>query len=233
METQTTYKHQQIYSWVIYSSAQFVVLTFIAMLFYPGGNFSDSGAEGYSFFLNFFSELGVTVAYGQPNPVGTVLFFIALSVAGAGLISFFLIFPRFFAENKVNKYLTRFGSMFGVLSGVGFIGVAFTPANLLIDLHTQFVFYAFLLLPVATILYTLAIFREKRFPNNYAVIFSIYSLMLIAYVFLLFYGPAGDTRTGLMIQATGQKIIGYASIISILLVARGAKSVIASEQKAP
>lgn len=229
MTNQASQRDQRLYSGVIYTTTQFVILTFVAMFFYPGGNFSDRTADGYSFFLNFFSELGLTVAYGQPNPLSAVLFFIAMSGAGVGLILFCIVFPRFFINNKGNKYLTRAGSLFGILSGIGFIGVAFTPANLLIDLHNQFVFWAFLLLPVATILYTISIFREKSFPNNYAFVFGVYSLMLVGYVFLILYGPGGSTRNGLMIQATGQKIIGYASIISILIVALGARKLLSEK----
>ena len=74
---------------LLYASAQFVVLTVAAMLAYPGGNAQDPRAAGYSFFENFFSDLGQTwVRYGNlrtPNPVSFPLFVVALVTVGLAI----------------------------------------------------------------------------------------------------------------------------------------------------
>ncbi|MDQ2713331.1 MAG: hypothetical protein M3Z08_00285, partial [Chloroflexota bacterium] len=36
----------------------FLLLTVIAMLLYPGGTMANHHSQGYTFFLNFFSDLG-------------------------------------------------------------------------------------------------------------------------------------------------------------------------------
>ena len=59
---------------VMWGCGQFIFLTVIAMLIYPGGTRSDPDAPGYTFFHNFFSELGFTVTRsGAPNPVAAPL----------------------------------------------------------------------------------------------------------------------------------------------------------------
>ena len=69
---------------------QFVVLTTVAMLLYPGGSRADPTSRGYSFFNNFFSELGLTVtSAGTPKRASLILWVIALTVAGLGMVVFF------------------------------------------------------------------------------------------------------------------------------------------------
>jgi hypothetical protein len=46
---------------LIYASVQFLLLTAIAMLVYPGGAVYEPDASRYLFFRNFFSDLGATV----------------------------------------------------------------------------------------------------------------------------------------------------------------------------
>ena len=78
---------------------QFIILTVIAMLIYPGGTQTDPSSEGYSFWRNFFSELGMTVTEsGASNPIGAVLFFAALTGAGMALILFFVAVLQFFLD---------------------------------------------------------------------------------------------------------------------------------------
>ena len=52
--------------------------------------------------------------------------------------------------------------------------------------------------------------------------FIAFAVVLAGYVLLLTFGPSVRTWEGQMIQATGQKIIVYASIVSILVQSLGA-----------
>jgi hypothetical membrane protein len=213
--------------WLVAAACvQFVVLTAAAMLFYAGGTHTDPMAPGYSFFRNFFSDLGMTVARaGRPNTISAVLFFTALTLAGGGLVLFFVAFARFFAGSVLGKVLSRLGSIFGIASGLCFVGVAFTPANLYLSAHGQFVLWAFRAFPVAVIFYAIAILRERGYPKRFALVFIVFAALLIAYLFLLTNGPSSRTPEGLVIQATGQKVIVYASIVSILIQSLGALKV--------
>ncbi|MEW5871356.1 MAG: hypothetical protein AB1894_18940 [Chloroflexota bacterium] len=209
----------------VLACSQFVVLTLGAMLFYPGGELGGVPTQGYRFFTNFFSALGYTrTPTGQANTVSAILFFIALLLAGLGLALFFVAFARLFTHTRLLRWLSRAGTLSGVLSGLCFIGVAFTPANLLRPIHLQFVLWAFRFFPLAAGLYTLVIFLAPHYPRRYGFVFLGFTFLLVLYLLLLTQGPDPyNSLEGRMIQATGQKLIVYAAILSVLVQAWGAR----------
>ena len=217
---------QRPFLWVMIGCIQFVVLTFLAMLSYGGGTAVDPATHGYSFFTNFFSDLGFTkTRLGTPNTVSAILFFVALTLAGLTLVLFFAVMPRFFRGRALSRVLSIVGSIFGIVAGLCFVGVAFTPANLYLGAHALFVQVAFLSFFVAVLFYLAAILLTPTFPKIYAAVFAAFGLLLVVYLWLLFYGPRFDSPSAVQIQAIGQKIIVYAAIISCLIVANGARRV--------
>lgn len=187
---------------------------------------TDPTTLGYSFFTNYFSELGLTWTRArQPNTLSAILFITALTLAGAGIALFFIAFPQFFTRSRSGKLFSGIGSFFGVISGICFIGVAFTPANLYLQTHIAFMMWAFRTFSIAVICYTVAIFRERDYPNRFGFVFVAFAVLLVLYLFLLVAGPAYDSPEGIVIQATGQKIIVYASVISIFIQANGARKI--------
>lgn len=220
-------RRQQVFLWAAVACVQFVVLTLLAMLFYPGGTAIDPATSGYSFFHNFFSELGLTETYGgQPNTLSAILFVVAMTLAGGGLALFFVAFPQFFARSLTGRLFSGLGSLCGVLSGLCFIGVALTPANLFLEAHVWFVLWAFRLFALAVIPYIAAIFGERGYPNRYALVFVGFAALLIGYLALMTRGPSPDTAEGRLIQVIGQKVIGYASILSLFVQAQGARQML-------
>jgi hypothetical membrane protein len=201
----------------------FVLLTFIAMLTYTGGSVNDHSAQGYSFTHNFLSNLGMLTALsGKPNWVSAVLFFVALSTAGACLVVFFMLYRRFFQHNRLQRLLAWVGSLLGVLAGACFVGIAFTPADIARPAHTQFVLWAFRLFPLAVLFYLPVMFIDQRYPRVYVWVFAVFALMLVGYYLLLTEGPSFSSPEGLVVQVVGQKVIAYASILSIGIQALGA-----------
>ncbi len=214
---------KNIFLFVAIGCMLFVVLTLVAMLVYPGGSHGNLSQTGYSFSRNFFSDLGLRQAHnGQHNPVAGALFFVALILAGLTLILFFFHFRRFFLDTRRDQIISLFGSLLGLGAGISFIGVAFTPADVYLDAHVQFVIWAFRLLPMAILCFTLVMFNTSAFPRGYTYIFLGFFGLLVAYYLLLTQGPGFETAQGLVIQALGQKIIVYASILSIMVISLGA-----------
>ena len=224
---------QRVFSISMYGCVLFVLLTVVAMFFYPGGTLTDPTTSGYSFLTNYFSDLGLTWSHSrQPNTVSAVLFIAALTLAGAGLILFFLVFPGFLSRSRSGKLLSWIGSAFGVATGILFIGVALTPANLYLGTHIAIMMWAFRTFTAAVICYTIAIFRERDYPNRYALVFVAFAALLLLYVLLLMVGLPYDEPEGIMIQAVGQKIIVYAAVISIFLQVKGARKIAGEAQDA-
>jgi hypothetical membrane protein len=227
MKGQTDSWERRALLWVVIACVQFVVLTFLAMLFYRGGTAIDPTTSGYSFTHNFFSELGRTEAYGgQPNTLSASLFVVAMTLAGFGLVLFFVVFLRFFRHTLAGKVLGGMGSVCGVLSGLCFVGVALTPANLFLEAHGLFVLWAFRLFPLAVMPYIVAMVLEKRYPNRYALAFAGFAALLVGYLVLMTRGPSAGSAEGRVIQVVGQKVIGYASVISVFIEAQGARKIL-------
>jgi hypothetical membrane protein len=201
----------------------FIVLTLTAMLTYTGGTVDNHAAKGYSFTHNFLSNLGmVTAISGKPNWVSAVLFFLSLGAAGACLVIFFILFPRFFQGSRLQRIFSMTGSTLGVLAGISFIGIAFSPADIARPLHVQFVMWAFRLFPLAVLCYVPVMFLNKPYPRLYAWVFAVFCLLLIGYYLLLTNGQSFTSPDGLVIQVVGQKVISYAAIISIFIQSLGA-----------
>jgi hypothetical protein len=205
----------------------FLIFSTIAMFFYPGGTVADSSERGYQFFGNFFSDLGRTIARnGEGNAVSFILFTSGLVFAGVGLVLFFIVFPRFFNASSLERVISLAGSVFGILAGLCFVGVAFTPANINGSMHTFFVMWAFRFFPLGILLYTITILFSRSYLHQNAIIFGIFSALLFGYLLLLTRGPDYRSSNGLIIQAAGQKIIVYASIVCILIQSYSASNLI-------
>jgi hypothetical membrane protein len=203
------------------TGAGFILLTILAMLLYAGGTLSDPSNPGYAFFGNFFSDLGITQSHsGAANTASAVLFFVALTGAGIGLLAFFIAFRRHFG--KRSPWLSGAGTIFGIISGLSFVGVAFSPADLLAGPHVLFVQVAFLALLFAVLPYTVAVVREPSFPSWHALILAPFAILLVGYIYLLFAGPSLAGESGLLIHVVGQKAIVYAAIITVSIEAYAA-----------
>lgn len=201
----------------------FVISTVIAMLLYPGGSVADPTSRGYSFFHNFFSSLGLTVAVnGAANTWSFVLFVGGLILAGLGLVWFFVAAPQFYRRTRAQTALSLAGSVFGVLSGLCYMGVALTPANLVPGPHARFTLWAFQAFLLTAVLYAIATWLNQAYPRGYAWVYGGFAVLLAGYVWLMLSGPDFDTVRGAMIQATGQKVIVYAAILCMLIQSVGA-----------
>jgi len=223
-------RQQRPFLFTMACCAQFVVLTIVAMLFYPGGTFVDPASKGYSFFRNFFSDLGRTQTQsGASSTVSAILFFVTLTLAGLGLASFFLAMPRLFGQVRLPRLLSRLGSIAGLISGLAFVGVAWAPVNLAGELHRLFVQIAFLAFFVAILVYIGAMLRTRTYPRRYVCVCGAFVLLLAAYLVLLFFGPTLLSAGGLIIHASGQKVMVYAALAAAFILSDGARRLIAAD----
>ena len=213
--------------WALIAAAvaclQFVVLTALAMLLYRGGNYLDPDSRGHSFVRNFFRDLGLTRTYGgESNLAPLILFTVALTGAGIGLALFFNVFRSFFARTRLQRILAWAGTFAGWVASLCFIGVAWCPADRALLWHRNFVVWAFQSFPVAVLFFLVAMLIDRRYPRCYALAFALFLFVLGAYLVLIFHRPTMNTPQGLVAQVVGQKVVVYASVVSILVQAAGA-----------
>jgi hypothetical protein len=128
MTPSTLFFHRGIFRLAAATCILFFLMTALAMLLYPGGTFIDPSTRGYSFFANFFSDLGATrTPSGATNTLSMVLFTSALTIVGFGLAVFFIALTQFFRNSRHGSLLPAVGAFLGVVAGLCFVGVAFTP----------------------------------------------------------------------------------------------------------
>ena len=173
---------------------QFILLSFIAMLFYP---------DGYSFTADYFSYLGTTINMktGSPNLVSRILFLIACVVVGASLIPFWLVISTLFTESKLNKYISISGSIMGIISSVCLMGVGIFAEDTHYIVHTSLAKMFFSFIIIAILIYSFAILLNSTYHNIYSFIgigFSI-SVIILLYTF----------RTSIQMNIIMQKVIVY------------------------
>jgi hypothetical protein len=207
----------------IFGCVQYIVLTVLGMLFYPGGTYTDESTTGYSFFENYFSDIGRTVSHSNdPNTLGWLLFTIAMFVGGLAICAFFLAFYNFFQGTPRTKNVTLIGTIFGILAAIGFMGIGFVPADINVGVHRLFMYASFGCVLVVSLLFTLAMFWHEDYPRIYTYFYLIFTICAAFYMVLLFAGPSRESVEGLAIQAGGQKIIVYAMILNFLIQGYGA-----------
>lgn len=208
---------KHVYHFVFIGCGLFVLLTVAAMFTYPGGIIIDETTEGYDFFRNFFSDLGlVTALNGESNHISMFLFMIALTLAGIGLILFFIAFRDLLTGNRTVNLPSLLGTVLGVASGLCFVIIAFAPYDVHFEIHTQTVIWAFRTFLPAVVIYTYIIFRQDIYPRHSGWIFVTFAISLAIYLYLLEFGPSPDAPNGLILHATVQKIVTYVSIFSVM-----------------
>ena len=141
----------------VFGVLQFLLLTFLAALFYPGG---------YDYFGYYFSDLGAVAARnGEPNIVSRALFSVALTIVALALIPFWLVIRRLFTESTVERVFGAVGSASGLIGLPFIIGVALFPIDTQLDTHILVTLTFFSLFVLASLLYSIAITLNKSYSN--------------------------------------------------------------------
>jgi hypothetical membrane protein len=174
----------------VFGVLQFLLLTFVAAFFYPGG---------YDYFGYYFSDLGAEIAKnGEPNSISATLFSVALTIVALALIPFWLILRSIFTESRVGRVLSTLGSILGLTSSPFIIGVALFPIDTQLDTHILTTLIFFSLFVLSTILYSIATILNQKYSNY----FGLVGIVLFAVSLTIFCGPTCSTcsaRAGVML----------------------------------
>jgi hypothetical protein len=180
---------------------QFLLLTLLAALFYPGG---------YDYFGYYFSDLGAVEARnGEPNPISRSLFLMALTIIALSLIPFWLIIHRLFRESTVEKILSILGSALGLLSSPFTIGVGLFPIDTQLETHFIITLILVSLFALASLLYSIAITLNQNYPNYLGLV----AFILLAISVASFATSLSDPSLGAFLQ----KIVAYGYFVWTLI----------------
>jgi hypothetical protein len=201
----------------------FIILSAYCMVIYPGGTVTNYHTEGYSFFTNYFSDLGRTHNFLQQSNLNSMIVFrTSVTLIGIATILFFLTIPFFFLTSILTRNLSLIGSLTGIITGFGYIGIAFTPVDIMYPFHMFMVKVAFNSFLITVVLYAIAIFKNPVYPNLYSWAYLIFGIILALYILINLFGPGSKTPQGLAIRVTTQKIVVYAQIMCMMVQAYGA-----------
>ena len=186
----------------------FIFILMLSMYFYPGSNHSDKATLTYSFSHNFLSDLGLTIVYsGNQNFISSTLFVFATTSVCVGLIAYFLVMPSIMSRGKFSFRLAQVGSLAGILCGLAFMGVGFTPHNYYPDAHMFVVKLGFQLFLIVMLVHSLAIMNNTVGLSKRLVwIYIIFMVILCYYIYLLNWGPSIKEGNNLVIHVIWQKI---------------------------
>lgn len=219
------YKLRLVAYQVILGVILFLILSTINMYIYPGGfhiNYHVFPMDQYSFIYNNLSDMGMLYTFtGEPNFTSAALFTTTITLTGTSFLIYVRYFPQIFHTDSKSYKIARRGSIIGIISSAAFIGVAWTPWDILIVPHMMFVFTAFLLSIVFNIFFAISILKEKSYPNWFAYTLMVYVLVVIAYLLALIIGPSYISLTGRVIESLGQKIVVYVQMVVLIINAVG------------
>jgi hypothetical protein len=198
----------------------YTILIVIGMFTYAGGTRDNPNIPGYSFWFNTISDLGRLIAYnGHPNIISMVLFTIAYIIIATTMIPFYLVFPKLFNPDSFEKKLTNIGAILGTISSIAYIGVVFTPADILYTPHMIFAISAYIAILFMVILYAIALYRNNVFSKVYSYVFIIFSVIFFIFLIMALTALILDIRSLLTI---GQKIGQITTLMCFPILTYGA-----------
>ena len=196
----------------------FIIFVIIGALSYKGGNNLDQNSIGYSFANNYLSDLGrLKSVAGHVNSVPFYCFNGGLIMLSVVFSLYFSFLPSLYDESINVQNISRVGSIFGFLASLCFAGVAFTPADLLLEPHLFFADWLFRLMNLSIIFYAISyVIMEKKY-FIFSFIFGLVALFVSAHIILSDFGLAKFFNEPHTVRVLSQKAASIALLISVPL----------------
>ena len=201
-----------------FAICSFIIFVIIGALSYKGGNNLDQNSIGYSFANNYLSDLGrLKSVAGHVNSVPFYCFNGGLIMLSVVFSLYFSFLPSLYDESINVQNISRVGSIFGFLASLCFAGVAFTPADLLLEPHIFFFFFLFRLMNLSIIFYAISyVIMEKKY-FIFSFIFGLVALFVSAHIILSDFGLAKFFNEPHTVRVLSQKAASIALLISVPL----------------
>jgi hypothetical membrane protein len=143
------------------------------MLVYPGG---------YSFFTNYFSQIGFTQINGQANGAGYVLFVLACTSAAICVVLFSLSLRTVFTKPASVKYLAWIGTILAVIAAPFLATLAILAGDIFPAQHGLSTVLFFLLYAIAIVIYSIDMLLNKSYNYLYSLVGFIVAALCLVYI---------------------------------------------------
>ncbi|NHI93887.1 MAG: DUF998 domain-containing protein [Candidatus Lokiarchaeota archaeon] len=201
--------NQKIQYFTLFGAIQFIILTIIAMFFYP---------SGYVFWTDHFSNLGLIYTYSIPkklNLISFTLFVVTMILGGISFLPFWLSIPSKFKDKTETKIISWICLLTGVASSVFMILIAIFPADFFPFQHVFAAVGFFLLFTIAVLFHSLLILKNEKYGYGFSLIGFITTIFGTIYVVGLWTGMYGGIFGTL--DAIIQKFAVYSFIIWMII----------------
>lgn len=193
---------------------QYIVVTFIMMWFYDGGNRYAPELKYFVLDQNYLSDLGRSVSFSSSDNPSYIFYSLTLGLVGIGILLFFLHIQSTMISKA--KYLITVSA---IVSTIGYIGIACYPVDIDLATHVSYGRLAFLSFFITTII--THVLLDKQWHSTANKLFYILNLMLFCYLILIFFGPSSTLGVwALQLKTIAQKITVYSQILLCMLILR-------------
>ena len=158
----------------------FITLILLSIYFFP---------TDYSIYTDFLSTLGVSEIYYLKNTISLILFALAVSAVGIGVIIYSFSFPKLFYSKRI-KIFAYIGAFWGIICGITFAQVGVTPYNLSNELHFGVFAISLISFLLMYIFFAIAIILDKKYPNGYAFFYFIVCCFIFVYIGVMIWGTS-------------------------------------------
>jgi hypothetical protein len=189
---------------MILGQVLFLILVSLAMIFYAGGTRDNPALLGYSFWGNTISDSGRAVAWsGVQNTLSMVSLSTALILYAVSFIPFYLTLSKLFSEGKIEKRVSKIGCIFGIIFSVSYIGIAFTPADVLYIPHMIFALLSYITAVLMCVFFSIAFLKNKEFSNSYTMMFTLFTVYFLVVQIFALIGLMSDRNLMVLMQKLG------------------------------
>ncbi|TFF85892.1 MAG: hypothetical protein EU518_00305 [Promethearchaeota archaeon] len=206
------------FSFVMIAPIQYCIFGLIAMYFYSGGTLYNSSQPGFTFWGNYFSDLGRIIALsGESNLISFIIFTPSALLFSVSFIPFIILMPNFFNRHNNQYNIAKLGSLAGIFAVIFLIITILTPWDIFGNIHLLFATLFNFAGSFIALFYFIAILKEENFPNRYGVAYLILLILAIIYIILTFSTYHLPINEKVIIQASYQKISQYSFLICYFL----------------
>ena len=191
----------------------YLIFTAISIIFYTGGTVRNPDTLGYSFTQNFFSDLG---KLSSDNFLAMIFFSGSLFVVGITFSIYFYYLMKSYNYDSLG-IMAKIGSGLGILGALCFIGVGFTPHNVLFTPHIFFVNWAFRSFLLSSLLLSIVLFKDDRLSSRYGIGYLFFAISIFLYILVLEFAPKPElSEISLIFNVLAQKAIVLIFLLSVL-----------------
>ena len=203
----------------------YLIFTAISIIFYAGGTVRDPDTLGYSFTQNFFSDLG---KLSTDNFLAMIFFSGSLFVVGITFSIYFYYLMKSYNYDSLG-IMAKIGSGLGILGALCFIGVGFTPHNVLFTPHIFFVNWAFRSFLLSSLLLSIVLFKDDRLSSRYGIGYLFFAMSIFLYILVLEFAPKPElSEISLIFNVLAQKAIVLIFLLSVLYQSFGNSKLVAN-----